>query len=170
LAPKFLFSLEIKPDRAHQGRAGVSELYASLLMLGVTISLGSVVTGLVANQFNLTATTAAAGAAGDENSAGIQLSYVFAVTSSTEGCPTYGGVPGGTVLEVTIYDYGSTGFTPTTVVVNGTVYYSQAFPTVPAGGMTTYRLALAPGGTCAHPWGQTMLMADGGGNVFQFET
>ena len=148
----------------------MSELYTSLLMLGVTISLGSVAAGLVANQFGLTTTTAAAGAAGDENSAGIQLSFVFAATSSANGCPTYRGVPGGTVLEVTVFDYGSSGFMPTTIVVNGTVYYSSAFPTAPPGGMMTYRVPLAPVGTCAHPWGQTVLMADAGGDVFQFET
>jgi hypothetical protein len=148
----------------------VSELYASLLMLGVTISLGSVATGLVANQFGLTTTTAAVAAAGDENSAGIQLSFIFATTSSASGCMTYRGVPGGTVLEVAVFDYGSSSFLPTTMVVNGTVYYSSSFPTVPAGGMVTYRLSLDPAGTCAHPWGQTVLMVDAGGDVFQFET
>ena len=138
-------------------------------MLCITISLGSVATGLVANQFGLTAANAATGASGDENSAGIQLSFVFAATSSSTGCPAYRGVPGGAVLEVTVFDYGTSGFLPTTVVVNGTVYYSQAFPTVLPGGMATYRLPLAKG-TCAHSWGQTILMADADGDVFQFET
>jgi hypothetical protein len=148
----------------------VSELYASLLMLGVTISLGSVATGLMTNQFGLTTSTAAAGAAGDENSAGIQLSFVFAVTSSPAGCTTYRGVPGGTVLDVTVFDYGSSGFQPTTIVVNGTIYYSSAYPTVLPGGMATYRLPFSPAGTCAHSWGQTVLMTDAGGDIFQFET
>ena len=138
-------------------------------MLGITISLGSVATALVANQFSLTTANAAAGASGDENSAGIQLSFVFATASSANGCPAYRGVQGGTILEVTVFDYGTNGFLPTTMAVNGTVYFSQAFPAVPPGGMATYRLPLA-NGTCAHSWGQTILMADADGDVFQFET
>jgi len=139
-------------------------------MLGVTISLGSVATGLVTNQFGITATTAGAGAMNYENSAGIQLSYVLATTTSAGGCPTYRGVPGGNVLQIIIYDYGSRSFSPTTIVVNSTLYFSPTFPTVAAGGMVTYRLSLTPAGICAHPWGQTVLMADVVGDDFQFET
>jgi len=139
-------------------------------MLGITISMGSVVTGLLANQFGLTTTTAGAGATSDENSAGIQLSFVFATASSTGGCPAYRGASGGTVLEFAVFDYGSSGFSPTTVVINGTVYYSPAFPPIPPGAMMTYRLTLDPAGTCAHSWGQTVLMIDAGGDAFQFET
>jgi hypothetical protein len=148
----------------------VSELYASLLMLGVTISLGSVATGLIANQFGLSTTAAGAGAALGESSAGIQLSFVYATVTSSSGCPVFGGAPEGNVLVLTIFDYGATRFVPVVIVVNGTVYYSSTYPTLNPGGMGTYRLPLIPPGSCAHSWGQTVLMADSAGEGFQLET
>lgn len=139
-------------------------------MLGATISLGSVATGLVANEFGLATSTSLAGTSVSESSAGIQIAYVFASVSSTSGCSSYGRVTGGSVLSVTVFDYGSTGFRPTAIAVNGTAYFWGTFPKVAPGAMATYHLTLTPPGSCAHPWGQTVVMFDSMGDDFQFET
>jgi flagellin-like protein len=150
-------------------RRGVSELYASLLMLGVTVSLGSVATGLITNQFSLTATAVGAGASLGESAAGVQLSFVYATVAPSARCPANGIAPEGNVLAFTVFNYGSTRFTPVVIAVNGSLY-SPPFPTVEPGGMATFRLALTTPGTCAHSWGQTVLMADSTGDDFQLET
>ena len=139
-------------------------------MLGATISLGSVATGLVANQFGLAASTSASGASIGAQSSGVQISYVIATVSSTAGCPDYRGVPAGAILSVTVFDYGSVGFHPVAMVVNGTTYFSTSYQTVGPGDMATYGAALAPRNSCAHSWGQTVMLVDANGDDFQFET
>lgn len=139
-------------------------------MLGATITLGSVATGLVANQFGLAASTSQTGAVVGAQSAGVQVAYVYATVTSSSGCPDFGTVPGGSVLSVTVFDYGTSAFRPALMVVNGTPYFSTSFPTMNPGGMGSYEVTLTPAGSCAHPWGQTVVLSDAGGVEVQFET
>lgn len=139
-------------------------------MVGVTLSLGGVAAGLMINQFELATTAAADGGAIHVRTAGTQVSFVYAAIGPDPACPTYRGVQGGSVLAITLFDYGTTSFTPRTVVVNGTIYHSSSFPTTGEGELGTYDVTLAPRGQCAHPWGQSVLMADAYGDEFRFET
>jgi flagellin-like protein len=153
---------------ARRPRRGVSELYASLLMMGITIAMGGVVTGMAMTQYGLAAGAAGTASSVKEQASGAQLSFVTASVSGTGACPARGG-PQGTTLAVTVFDYGTTAFAASEIVVNGTAYFGL-LPVVQPGGLATYQVALAPSGTCARASGQTVMVADPLGEETQFET
>jgi hypothetical protein len=149
-------------------RMAVSELYASLLMIGVTLSFGSLVTISAVNQFNLsTASTVLSGSL-QMASGGKQLSLVFAaVTPGSGGCAvTYRGVVEGKSLTLSLFDYGAASFAPTEIVDNSTVYVQGLAPISP-GSVVTYSMSLA---ACAHVSGQSFLLLDQSGDEVQFGT
>ncbi|MBI3841060.1 MAG: hypothetical protein HY297_03780 [Thaumarchaeota archaeon] len=139
-------------------------------MMALTLSFGTAVAGLALGQFGLSASSASLGAAVQQQSAGAQVSYILGTTSSPGSCPSYGGIPEGTVLKLAFFDYGSSAFAPIEILVNGTIYYSTAFATVVPGSMTTYSLTLTPPGACAHASGQTVALVNAYGDEVQFGT
>lgn len=150
-------------------RRGVSELYASLLMMGVTISLGSVVAGMAITQYGLSSGAASLSTSLQEEASGVQVSLITAAVSGQGSCPSYKGSQEGSALVLTVFDYGPTQFTPSEVFVNGTAYFGSYAPVLP-GGIETYSFPLVPSGTCAHPSGQVVLMADSQGDEVEFGT
>lgn len=147
-------------------RTAVSELYASLLMIGVTLSFGSVVTSAAVSQLNSTAGSSSLAASLQEASAGKQIALVYATVGSTGGCQSYRGATEGTSLTVALFDYGTTPFTPSEIVNNSTVYAGN-YPTLGAGSLASYTVAL---GSCAHPSGQNLLAVDASGDEVQVGT
>lgn len=146
----------------------MSELYASLLMVGVTLSLGGVVTAAAVGQFGLTSSSASASGGLEQSSSGRLVSLVYAsVAPGSGGCAaTYDGAVEGDSLTLVLFDYGSSAFAPTALVDNSTVFAS-AYPVTPAGGMATYTVTLP---SCAHASGQYLAVADNAGDEFEFET
>ncbi|MGD0396009.1 MAG: hypothetical protein ABSB26_03760 [Nitrososphaerales archaeon] len=147
-------------------RHGVSELYASLMMIGVTLSFGSVVTIAAVNQFNLSSNSASLGILVQEASAGKQISLVYGTVPypGTAGCPSYHGYTEGKSYTLALYDYGSVAFTPGEIFINGSLIAGGPYGTLSAGSMTVLTLTL---GSCAHPAGQTFLLVDASGDEVQ---
>lgn len=144
-------------------------MYSALLMMSLTLTFGTTLTGLALGQFGAVSNSGSVGASIDQQSSGTQIAYLFDTVSSQAGCPLYGGAPEGTVLSLTIFDYGSAKFTPTQLVVNSTLYFGS-FPASLPGAMSTLSLTLTPSGSCAHPSGQTVLLVDTNGDEVQFAT
>jgi flagellin-like protein len=154
----------LSPHFCFAGRRGVSELYASLLMVGVTLSLGGLVAAAAVSQFGLQSGSAAAAGGVQQASQGKLLSLVYAtVQQGSGGCAAPGE---GRTLTFAVYDYGSSAFLPSTVLVNSTAV-AGPYPGAGPGEVATYTLALAG---CARSSGQTILMGDAAGDVVQFET
>lgn len=149
-------------------RTATSELYASLLLMGVTLSFGGVVTAAALSQFDLSTGFGPTMAGSQQASAGKQISFVYsAVLVGSGSCSsTYRGVTEGKTYYIELFNYGSVGFTPTEVVNNSTIY-TGAYPPVPSGGTATYSLSLS---ACAHPSGQTFLFVDSDGDEVQVGT
>jgi len=156
VAPSPLFS-------RHPGLRGISELYAAMLMIGVTLSLGSFVTFAALGQFGLAASSASLGANLDQSSAQTQLGLVYAAVASSTSCPSFGGVHEGVSLTLALYNYGTTSFTPSELLVNATSYFGSYASTSP-GSLGLYTLTLA---SCAHSSGQSVVAADSAGDVLQ---
>jgi flagellin-like protein len=161
-------------------RRGVSELYASILMVGVTLAFGGIVTSLAAGQFDSATTAGALGARAQISSAGKQVSLVYGtVAGGSGGCTaTYRGPDGGTYQEgkdftLVLYDYGSVSFTPYEAFDNGTLLSVGGYATVAAsaGGQaaapTSNTLSLP---TCARPTGQAILLIDASGDEVSIGT
>ncbi len=151
-------------------RRAVSELYASVLMIGVTLAFGSFVAAAALNQFNLSTYAGSLAAGAQEASAGKQVSLVYGTvpTPGSGGCTTaYKGVTEGTGYTLVLYDYGSVSFTPTKLFVNGSLYSGSLGMTVPVGGMGIFTLTLP---SCVHPSGQTFLFVDLNGDEVQVGT
>jgi hypothetical protein len=146
-------------------RAGVSELYAAMLLVGVTLSLGSLVVSAATNQFSIASGTASLGERIGQEAASVQLAFVYS-TTALGLCNSYGGSPEGTTLTVALFDYGSGSFTPTGFVVNSTVI-SGSYATASPGELVQYAISL---GACAHSSGQTLVAFDASGDEVQFET
>lgn len=147
-------------------RRGVSELFAAVLMIGVTLSLGGLVAAGAVSQFSLGTQSASLGAAAVQRSAGAQLSLAFAAVPQSASCPSYRGAEEGTTLLVGLFDYGSVPFDPAGFAVNSTVY-TGTFGLVAAGGLAQLAIPL---GTCAHRSGQTVVAFDAVGDEVQLET
>lgn len=147
-------------------RRGVSELYAAVLMIGVTLSLGSIVVAAATSQFGLASDSASLGATLRQEAADTQLGVIYDAVQPSGSCPMFGGYPEGSTLTLAVYDYGSLGFTPAGFVVNSTVY-AGSFGEVAPGTLAIYTLSLAG---CAHPSGQTVLAFDSSGDEVQFGT
>ncbi len=148
----------------------MSELYASLLMLGVTLSFGSVVASMAAGQFAQGTSSASLGSALQAESSGRQLAFIYSVSTAQGSCPNYEGAPEGSTLILTFLDYGSQPFTPDQILVNGTSYYSTSYQTIAPGTAASYAVALAPAGTCVHSAGLSIMLTDTYGDEAQFET
>jgi len=146
-----------------QRRFGISELYAAMLMIGVTLSLGSFVTFAALGQFGLAASSASLGASLDQSSAQTQLGLVYAVVASSGSCPTFDGVHEGVSLTLALYNYGTTNFTPSELLVNATSFSGSYAPTAPES-LGLYTLTLA---SCAHSSGQSVVAANSAGDVLQ---
>ena len=149
-------------------RRGISELYASMLMVGVTLSFGSVASALAIGQFGSADAASSLSGSVAERSTGTQVSFVFAYVTQTGSCTTFLGAPEGGSLSVILFNYGSTSLTPSLVTVNSTVYAVSAQPILP-GRAGTLTVPLAPG-ACAHPGGQAVVVSDTNGDEAQIET
>lgn len=147
-------------------RHGVSELYAAMLMIGVTLSLGSVVVAAAVGQFGLASDSASLGSSLSQDLAGTQLSLVYSAVEPSASCPAFGGAQEGTLLSVALYDYGSEAFSPSGFVVNSTVHQGP-YASAPPGALTVYTIQLS---ACAHQSGEAILAYDARGAVVQFET
>jgi hypothetical protein len=139
-------------------------------MVGITLTFGSVVAGLAFGQFGLATSSASLAVSLQERSSGTEVALVYAATQAAGSCPSYLGSAEGTELDLTFYNWGQTAFTPAAIIVNSTVYYSQSYASMPPGEMSTYAIALAPQGTCAHSSGQVVLMSSPDGVEVQFES
>jgi hypothetical protein len=152
--------------RKSPSRGGISELYAAVLVVGVTLAMGGAVAAAALGEFGLADGAASLGATLDQSSAEVQLGLVYAVASPSGSCPNFGGYHEGTALSVSVYDYGAASFTPAEVFVNGTAYPGN-YPTVQPTGLGTIALTLA---VCAHPSGQTLLLVNSVGNGVELES
>jgi len=165
--PVFSASCRVR-RRRHSPRRGVSELYASLLMLGVTLSFGTVVAGLALSQFGVSSSSAAAGASQQAHRYGTQVSFLYATVSQPGSCPVYRGAPEGSTVAFEVYDYGSQPYTPAEASVNRTLYFTT-LGTVSGGAMGSFTLPLHPG-TCTHQTGLAVMLEDSNGDEVEFVT
>ncbi len=145
-----------------------------MLMVGATLSFGSIVTVAAVGQFNASASGESQAASALQASVGKQISLVYGtVTAGSGACTkTYTGPDGGTYTEgksytIVLYNYGSVSFTPNEVFDNGTLLAVGGYATLTAASPgqsaapTSIALALA---SCAHPAGQTFLLVDTSGD------
>lgn len=149
-------------------RAAVSELYASLLMVGVTLSLGGAVTAAAMSQYGMQTSSASVSGSVEQASVGKLVSLVYAqVSPGSGGCTrTYYGATEGDTLTLDLFDYGPSAFTPSVIVINSTLFASD-YPALLPGGMTAYALTLPE---CAHASGQTILLEDSRGDEVEIGT
>jgi len=147
-------------------RGGISELYASVLMVGVTLTVGGLVASSALGQFAMSNDSASMSAMTQGASSGIQVALVYFTAAPSGSCPVYEGYHEGTFAEIAIYNYGGAPFIPAEMVINGTIYAGDYAPLAP-GTLGIYALNTT---TCSHPSGQTAIVADSAGNVVQFET
>jgi hypothetical protein len=134
-----------------------------MLMIGVTLALGGVVVAAAMGGIGQADASVAMGSSLQEAVSGMQLSLVYAAVASSGSCPTYQGVNEGTLLTVSLFDYGTASFTPSVFVVNSTIYpgnYSSMSP----GMMNQYLIDLR---SCAHGSGLTVVATDAGGGEVQ---
>ncbi len=153
-------------------RAAVSELYASLLMMGVTVSFGGFVAAAAINQFNLSTYTGSLASSVQQATAGKLISFVYFTVAPGSGTPscstTYQGVTEGKTSTLSLYNYGTASLNPTELFVNGTLEYSgTGLGNIVPASLTTYTLTLS---SCAHPTGQTILLVDAYGDELQLGT
>ena len=153
-------------DFGPRTRGGISELYASVLMVGVTLAVGSLVASSALGQLVMANDAASLSSMSQEASAGIQLGLVYLVAASSGSCPPYGGYHEGTAIEIAIYNYGKTPFKPAQMILNGTVFAGPYAPLAP-GSLWTYALTMT---TCTHSSGQTVLVQNSAGEGVQFES
>jgi len=161
-------------------RRGVSELYSSVLMVGVTLVFGGLVTSAAIGQFNGTTGGAALGIQEQEGSAGKQVSLVYGtIVAGSGGCTsTYRGPDGrpyaeGRTYLLTLYNYGSVSFTPYEVFDNGTLLAVGGYSTVAAsagGGASVPEEDTFTLPSCAHPGGQVFLLIDAAGDEVAIDT
>jgi len=152
----------------------VSELYSSILMVGVTLAFGSVVTSAAIGQFNGATGGGALEARAQEATAGKQVSLVYGtVVAGSGGCTAvYRGPDGGAYAEgktyvLVLYDFGGVPFTPYEVFDNGTLLAVGGYATIAAQangqGSTPVANTLALP-ACAHPAGQSFTLVDAVGD------
>jgi len=141
----------------------VSELYASMLMIGVTLSVGSIVVASAINQFGLTVNSDSTGASLQSSSSGIQVALVYVAVTPSRACPTYQGTVEGSMIAVSLFNFGTGDFSPADLVVNSSVF-DGAYGTVASGSMAVYNLTL---GSCAHSSGQSISVLDNLGDEVQ---
>ena len=135
-------------------------------MVGVTLSLGSIVTAAAVGAFGQTEGAASMGASLQESAFGVRLSLAYATVAPSGACQVYRGTGEGTTITLALYNYGALGFTPVELAVNSTVY-SGAFQVDRPGALALYSVSLA---SCAHASGQTVVALDGEGDEVQLES
>ena len=155
----------------------MSELYASLLMIGVTLSFGGAVVSIAAGQFQATTGGSSQAAFAQQEQVGKLVTLVYGtVVQGSGGCTaTYEGPDGGTYLEgksyvLALYDYGSVSFAPAEVFDNGTLLSAGGFSAIAAAqpgqsaGPVANVLTLP---SCAHPSGQALVLVDTSGDEIE---
>jgi len=152
--------------KLHRRRA-VSELLATLMMMGVTLSAGGYVAAAALNQFNLAQNSESLAVAVQEAAAGKLVSLIYTSVTPSQACPIYGGFHEGMVLTLALYDYGTTSYSPAEVFVNGTLYSGGGYGVVPSDSEATFTLTLS---SCVHPSGQTIFLVDSYGDEVQIAT
>lgn len=150
--------------RPHR-RNGVSELYASMLMVGATLALGGLVTSSAIGQFALANSAASLGAARGVTPAG-EIGLVYFAVASSGSCPLDKGYHEGTLVNLAFYNYGDLTFVPVEIALNGSVY-SDGYAPIAPGSMGTYALKLA---SCSRSSGETVALVDQLGDEVQFAT
>lgn len=148
-------------------RQGVSELYASLLMVGVTLSFGTAITASAINQFNLSGSSASLASAVQQASSGKLVSLIYGTVAQSGSCPAYGGYNEGTAYTLVVYNYGTAAFTPAEAFVNSTLVSGGPYGGIASDSLATYTLTLP---SCSHPSGQTFLLVDSYGDEAQIGT
>ena len=147
-------------------RESISELYASLLMVGVTLAVGGLVASSALGQFALANDSASLNAMTQEASARIQVGLVYLVVEQSGSCPVYEGFHEGTNVMIAIYNHGGAPFVPAELILNGTLYAGNYDPIGP-GSLGTFTITLT---TCSHSSGQTVILVDSAGDEVQFES
>jgi hypothetical protein len=143
-------------------------MYASVLLIGVTLSFGSVVAVAALNQFGQATNSDSLGSSLESAGAGRQLSLVYGTVPNpgSGGCTAIsGGVEEGTGFSLALYNYGSASFFPAQVFDNGT-QLNGPFSPIPPGSITSLSLTLP----CSHPSGQVFLLVSGDGDEVQVGT
>lgn len=141
----------------------MSELYATVLMVGVTISLGSVLVAAALGSIGQAQGASSLGASLQRSASGKELSLTYIAVASSGSCPDYMGAAEGTQMTLALFDYGSNGFTPVEFIVNSTIH-PGAYPGLSPGTMGQYTVNL---GGCAHSSGQTVTVVDSEGDAVQ---
>lgn len=144
-------------------RAGVSELYATMLMIGATLFFGSLVVGAAVSQSSASSYSSYLAASAQQASSGKLISLVYsALFPGSGGCAqTYKGFTEGTAFTLALFDYGSAAFTPAAVYLNGSLYSGSGYATVSPDGLTVYFFTM---GSCVHASGQTFTLVDTAGS------
>ena len=150
----------MKPQRRH----AVSELLATMMMIGVTLSVGGYVTVTAVGQFNLAQNAASLAAMAQQQSAGKLISLAYSTVTPNGTCPLYGGYSEGT-LTLELYNYGGVAFTPFEAFDNGTLFSGTG--SIGPNGMAAFNFTSPP---CVHPSGQTILLVDSYGDEIQLGT
>ncbi len=135
-------------------------------MVGVTLSLGGAVVAAAVGTINQGDGSAALAASAQGAASGVQLSMIYATVAPSGSCPTYQGTGEGTLLTLSLFDYGTTPFAPAEVIVNSTMY-AASYPVVTPGTMAQFQISL---GSCAHSPGLVVFAVDSGGAEVQIET
>ena len=141
----------------------MSELYASMLMVGVTVTLGSVLVASALGTMGQAQGALSLGGSLQQARAGRELSLAFVAVTPAGSCPAYRGVNEGTAITIALFDYGAEPFVPAALAVNSTIY-PGGYAGVPQGGLAQYTVRL---GSCAHPTGQTVTAVDAEGDEVQ---
>lgn len=144
----------------------MSELYASVLMVGVTLSLGGVVVAAAIGSIGQAQGASSLGASLQESASGRELSLVYATVAWSGSCPTYVGEVEGTSMTLALFDYGAYGFTPVEIVINSTIYAGN-YSAISPGNLGQYTISL---GSCAHATGQVITAIDAEGDEVQVDT
>jgi hypothetical protein len=147
----------------------VSELYATLLLMGVTLSFGGLVATSALQQISLQSGASSAAASSQAAAAGKDLALAFGTVPApgSGGCrQSYAGFLEGTGYTLALFNYGSRAFAPAEVFDNGTLLAGGPYGAALPGRLTTYSLTLG----CSHPSGQEFLLVDASGAVEQIGT
>ncbi|QQG48716.1 MAG: hypothetical protein HY247_08285 [archaeon] len=150
-------------------RAAVSELYATMLMIGATLLFGSLVVEAALSQSSTTSYSSYLAASAQQASAGKLIVLVYSsVFPGSGGCiQSYKGFTEGTAFSLALYNYGITSFMPTAVYINGTLYSGSGYASIIANGLTVYSFTTP---TCVHASGQTFTLIDAGGSEVSIGT
>ena len=135
-------------------------------MVGVTISLGSVLVAGALGSIGQAQGGSSLGASLELSASGKEISLAYVAVGASGSCPTYRGAGEGTEMTLALFDYGAVGFTPVEFVVNSTILQGS-YPALAPGTMGEYVVNV---GSCAHSTGQTVIAIDSEGDEVQVET